>query len=346
MKYQLIPENALEEKALKFNIAARPLFDPFLPVIQARSLMAGVRLGIFEAFDQEGRTAECLAQKLSLDSECLRLLLEVLVCAGYISRDKDVYSLTERSKSTLLQSSPIRLTGWMEYNYIHWRVIDKLEDVIKSGKGIDPNFMLRSPAEWAVCQQAMLETARPAARDIAALVPVKEGALKMLDIGGSHGLYGAMICRLHPPLHSEVLELPEAVEHARKLAVQEGIDDVVKHRSGDALTDDLGDGNDLVFLGNIIHHFQPDIIRQLLIRLKTSMTKGGTVAIWEFKYPDPGSSADIIGNGLSLFFRLTSNARCYRADDYIEWLKQAGFGDITIQPTPLAPSNILITGRI
>jgi hypothetical protein len=346
MKYRLIAENPMEEEALKSSPAARPLFDPFLPVLQARSIMAGVRLGVFEAMGKESRTAEQLAKNLSLDAESLELLLRVLVCAGYLVKIDDQYRLSELAQGTLLFDSPIQLKGWVEYNFFHWKVIENLEEVLKTGRGIQVNRLLAHPADWAVHQRAMLETARPAAPMIAPLIPIKDGAQKMLDIGGAHGFYGAMICRLHPPLRSEVLESPQAIEYAKKLACQEGIDDVVSHRIGDALTDDLGSGWDAVFLGNINHHFTPDQNFRLLKKIRVALTSGGTVAVWEFKRPEPEAQPDLVGDGLALFFRISSGAKCYTAADYTGWLEKAGFTDITIHPTPFAPSQILVTGRM
>jgi hypothetical protein len=40
-------------------------------------------------------------------------------------------------------------------------------------------------------------------------------------------------------MRSVVLDLPEAVAQARRLAHEEGLDDVVTHHVGDALVDDL-----------------------------------------------------------------------------------------------------------
>jgi hypothetical protein len=345
MRYQLVGDDRMEEEALKSSPAARPLFDPFLPVLQARSIMAGVRMGVFEAMGEEARTAEELAAKLSLDADCLELLLRVLVCAGYVAQQGPQYRLTELAQSTLLPSSPVRLAGWVEYNYIHWRIINKLEEVLKTGKGIGVERSLSSREDWAIQQRAMLETARPAAPLVASLVPVREGARRMLDVGGSHGLYGAMICRKHPPMRSEVLESPEAVEHAKKLAREEGIDDVVSHRTGDVLKDDLGHDYDAVFLGNINHHFTPDQNQKLLLRLREALVGGGTIAIWEFKRPDPDARRDLVGDGLALFFRISSGTQCYTAADYTGWIESAGFTDVVVHPTPFAPAQILITGR-
>jgi len=155
-----------------------------------------------------------------------------------------------------------------------------------------------------------------------------------------------MICRKHPPMRSEVLELPEAVEYARKLAQGEGIDDVVSHRACDVMRDDLGKGYDAVFLGSINHHFTPDQNMELLQRIKKALTKNGTVAIWEFKRPDPDSEPDLVGDGLALFFRITSAAQCYTSADYIGWIKSAGFIEVKVHPTPFSPSQILVSGRV
>lgn len=346
MKYQLAPDNPIEEKALKSSPAAHALFDPFLPPLQARSIMAGVRMGIFKEIGNEARSADQLAKKLSLDGECLDLLLRVLTCAGYVTFQGGQYGLSELSRMALLPDSPMQLSAWVEFNYVHWNVIDKLEEVLKTGKGIGLRESIGDPANWAIQQQAMLETARPAAPMVASLVPIKDGAKKMLDIGGAHGLYGAMICRKHPPMRSEVIELPETIEHARKLAQEEKIDDVVTHRAGDALKDDLGSGYDAAFLGGITHHFTPEQNLKILRRIKATLTAGGTVAIWDFKRPEPDAEPDLVGDGLALFFRITSAAQCYTPTDYIDWIKSAGFVDVKVHPTPFAPANILVTGLV
>jgi SAM-dependent methyltransferase len=345
MKYQLAADNPTEEKALRSSIATRPLFDPFLPVLQARSIMAGVRMGVFEAMGEKAHTAGQLAKALSVDADCLEFLLRVLVCAGYASQQEDQYRLTELARNTLLPGSSMQLAGWVEYNYFHLAVISKLEEVLKTGKGVEARQILADSAGWAAYQRAMLETARPAAPLVASLVPIKQGAQKMLDIGGSHGLYGAMICHQHPPMRSEVLESPQAVEYARKLAREEGIDDVVSHRVGDALKDDLGRGYDAVFLGNVNHHFTPDQNQKLLQRIREALVPGGTVAVWEFKRPEPTEKPDLVGDGLALFFHISSDARCYTPADYTGWLKETGFTNITIHPTPFAPAQILVTAR-
>jgi hypothetical protein len=345
MRYGFVPESQMEEQSLEGHHTIQPLFDPLLPVLQARAIMTAVRLRIFEALADGMRTEADVAAELSLDVDALRLLFRVLINAGYLSCDGSRYGVTDVVRATLLPVSPTPLSAWVEYNHAHWNVISKLEEVVRTGKGVDLEQNMGTEVTWSVHQRAMLETARPAAPWVAAQVPVRDGARRMLDLGGSHGLYGALICREHPPMKSEVLELPQTAEHARVLAREEGIDDVVGHRVGDVLTADMGAAEvDAVFLGNLVHHFTADQNQNLLGRVETALVTGGTVIIWDFKAPDVGERPDLVGDGLALLFRMTSEARCYTTDEIVGWLRSARFQDITRHSTPL-PSQMLVTGR-
>ncbi len=99
MKYVLAPTNAGEEQAMKSGAFPLPMLDTLLPLVQMRSIVAGVRLGLFPAIGQELRSVDDLARELSVDSECLELLLHVLACAGYVHCEGGRYGLTEVSRA-------------------------------------------------------------------------------------------------------------------------------------------------------------------------------------------------------------------------------------------------------
>jgi SAM-dependent methyltransferase len=343
VKYKLVPDDEQEAEGLKANPTAQALFDPFLPLIQARSLTAAAKLDIFDQLDVGSATAADLAESLSLDSGVLELLLRILCSAGYVSKAGDQFRLTDLALRSLCSKSPQSLSGWLKLNHLHWDAIAALEQTLKTGRSIDSHRHFAGDESWQVYQQAMLETALPAAKWVASQMPIKEGAERMLDIGGAHGLYGAMICREHPPLRSEVLELPEAVEHARRLADRSGIADVVSHRAGDALTEELGHRTlDAVFLGNLLHHFTAEQNQELLARVHTALKEGGTVAIWDFNRPDSDSPPDLIKDGFALFFRISSAGDCYAVEQFRKWLEEAGFTNLKTSP---APTHVLVTGR-
>jgi hypothetical protein len=197
---------------------------------------------------------------------------------------------------------------------------------------------------WRHYQKAMLEVARFDAPLLAKRVPVRKGATRLLDLAGSHGLMGATIARKHPPLRATVVDLPPALAHARRLAQQEGHDDVVEHRAGNLLTDDLGGGWDVVLLSNILHHFTASHVRAILQRAFAALIADGTIAIWELERPAPGKKPSE-GDGVALFFRLMSSAAAYSGEEYAAWLGEAGFRRVKIERPALRPGSVLVHAR-
>jgi predicted O-methyltransferase YrrM len=345
MKYKVVPDTPDEATALASGEFYLPLVDLMMPLLQTRSLMAGVRLGLFEALCSRARTATEVARELALDAEGVEFMFRVLVCAGYLIRTGTQYALTELARKSMLRDGPLSLSGFAEFNYLSWEWIGQLEEVVRTGRGLHVHGTMQEESAWETYQRAMLEGARFEAPLVAPLVPVKEGAVRLLDIGGSHGLNGAMICRRHPGLRSEVLDLPQAIEHDRKLAREAGIDDIVTHRAGDALTEELGADYDVIFLGSIAHHFSPEQNLALLRRAKDALTPHGTIAIWEVEQPGPEAEADIVGDAFALYFRLTSTSRVYTAEEYAGWLTAAGSTEVQVVHSPMCPGMVLIVGR-
>lgn len=347
MRYGPIADDAFEEQMLASSGAPLALFDSFVPLVQASALTAAVRYGVFEGLREGPRSASELAGVLGVDADTLHLVMRVLSASGYLGAvGEDQFALTDVARNTLLNDSAERLTAWVTMIDMWWARFAQMGDVLRTGHGLDLHDELLDSTEWSTYQAAMLENARRLAPFVASVVPVKPTGTRLLDIAGSHGLYGALIAHAHPPMRSEVLDLPQAVEHARRLASAEGLDDLVTYRTGDALVDNFGADYDVVFLGNILHHFTPPQIGALLARVRAAMSPAGTVAIWEVRQPDVVDvKPDVIGDAFALFFRLTSTARCYTVGEFTGWLREAGFVDVQVQSLPVGRSLILVTGR-
>jgi hypothetical protein len=344
MKYGTIPENVVESLALLAGRVPVPLFDAIYSLMKARGLMAAVRLGIFTALADGPRTAAEVAAARGLDPECTGLLLRTLTFAEYVEQEGERFSLSALGRRCMIPGAPTELWGFCEWNYTQWDFFAHLEELVRTGRGVDFHATMTDPGSWAAYQRAMLEVAHFDAPVLAARVPVRRGARRLLDVAGSHGLLGAAICRKHPPMTSVVLDLPQALETARELARAEGIAGLVEHREGDLHTADFGTGNDVVLLSNILHHFQPADIAAILARVHACLGPSGTVAIWELERPDRAAKASS-GDGAALFFRLTSTASCYNGREYASWLTTAGFTKVRIQHPLLRQGSVLVTGR-
>lgn len=344
MQYGAIPTSLAERIALMAGVVPVPVLDTLFGMLKARVIMAGVRLGVFEALATEAQSTASLAATLDLDEPCLELLLRTLAFCGYVEASEHKYSLSPLGRDTMVSNAPKGLTGFVEWNYTQWEFAGHLEQLMRTGRGLDFHHTLTDPAAWRHYQTAMLETARFDAPVLAKRVPVRQGATRLLDLAGGHGLLGAAVCRRHPPMRSTVVDLSAAIEHGPTLALREGFSDIVEHRVGNLLSDDFGTGWDVVLLSNILHHFAAAEVQQILARAFAAAASGGTVAIWELERPGPGQKPGA-GDGIALFFRLTSTAGAYSGDEYAAWLRAAGFERVKIVRPALRPGNVLVHAR-
>lgn len=345
MKYGVRPTNLLERLALAFGRVPVPALDALYSIVKARCLMTAVRLGLFEALTEGSKSSAELAVEKGLDAEATELLLRSLVFLDYLDLRHGRFSLSRLARRSLVAGAPQDLRGFVEWTFTQWGFLEQMEQLVRSGRGVDFHHTMTDEREWAWYQRAMLEVARFDAPAMAGRVPVPKGARRLLDVAGSHGLLGAEICRRHPPMRSMVVDLAQALEHARILAKEAGISDLVEHREGDALSGELGEGYDVALVANLLHHFEEDSCRAILARVRRAVRSGGTIAIWEIEAPRAGTRP-AFGDGVALFFRLTSTARAHHGEDYAAWLEAAGCQRARVIRPALSPGNVLVVGRV
>src|SRR5205085_11963584 len=112
-----------------------------------------------------------------------------------------------------------------------------------------------------------------------------------------------MLCRRHPGLCSVVFDLPEAVVHAAKILAQEGMGERIVHRAGNALTDDLGNEEyNLIFIGNLLHHFDEVTNRDLVKRSAQALCPHGSLVIEELQRFQSTKEVGELGALSNLYF--------------------------------------------
>lgn len=345
MRYGPIPESASELRLLQTAGGQRVPFDTLVAPMQTKCLMLAVRLGIFELMSHSSCSCTELAERLDFDEAVLSLLLRMLWGAGYLSREGGGYGLTPLARDHLLRSSRASHVAHTALCEFLWGAIGNMETALREGAGIDVHGYLADVDAWQTYQAAMLEGAWTMARLMVPFIPVSHGALRLLDIGGSHGLYGALICRAHPPMKAEVLELPAAVAHAHSLAKSAGLADVVSHRAGDVLQIDLGEGFDVILLNNILHHFDTQQSRATIERAFRALAPGGTIAVLEYEPPCDRGPPDPLSDTAALLFHAVFGGRCHEAEDYCKWLEESGACDVQVRRSVLIAQHCIIVAR-
>lgn len=334
MKLGAVPENLIELLLLGTNIPPRPLLDTHIAMLLARAVVEGARLGVFEALSGAPLPVEEIAVRCGTHPNATRKLLDALSATGYLRLEDGRYDLTAMSRKWLLPGSPHSLHHKMLWQLTEWDWIGRAGEYVRTGRPLAFHGAL-SPEEWETYQKAMLDVARLAAPEVARRTPVPQGARDLLDVGGSHGLFSVALCRRHPKLRAVVLDLPEAIERAAPLLDREGMGERVTHRAGDALTEDLGTAAwDVVFIANLVHHFDDATNRELVRRVARALRPGGVCVIQELVRPHTPDEAGQTGALLDLYFALTSESGTWSFEEMADWQRAAGL-------TPRKPIRLL-----
>jgi len=320
-----------------------PVLDPIVPVIVAQSLVTAVSVGLFEALSHGPAKYRFVALQTGIEPRAAKLLLDVLSRNGYVKKSESAYELTEVSQMTLIKSSPMSFVNWIKFCRIQIEAAGHLTEAVERNTLVNLFEKMPNPEDRLTHQRAMAETAKPIASWIADVVPIPAGATQMLDIGGSHGVYSAAVCKKHSSMHSDVLELPASIEPASQVMEESGSGTFCSLICADILEWQSSKQYDFVFLGNIIHHFTPGEVKSVLKKIYRFLVDGGTIAIWDI---DPSENAeDPTSAAFSLFFFITSGTTCYGSDEIGKFLGSAGFSDYKRLQPPGASSHTLHIAR-
>ena len=324
MKLAPRAENLMERIALIANLVPRPLLDTQIAFTAARAIMVAAEVGLFEALGKGNQTAEAVAAVCGTDPKATKHLLECLVGIGYASWRDGKYDLPASMRKWLLRSSPSSVVAKLAFQSLEWDLVGKIGEFVRNGKPLDFHSHMNAQ-EWAIYQDGMRDVAANPAVELAKRMPVPQGATRLLDIGGSHGLYSTELCKRHPALVATILELPGAVDRASEIAQQEGLGERVKHKIGDALADDLGEATfDVVMINNLVHHFSPEQNADLARRVARALAPGGVYAIGDFiRASHPGAGGGIPAV-MDLYFALTSASGTWALDEIASWQRGAG----------------------
>lgn len=312
-------------------------------MLLARTVMAGAELKVFDALAAGPRTAEETAAACGAAAAPTSLLLDALAACGYLRFRNGRFGLTRRSRPWLLSDCQSSVRDKLLLQVVEWRWLETLEDFVRSGRPLEFHDSMGSK-ERDLYHRGMRALAGVAGREVARRIPVPPGARRMIDLGGSHGHFAAQICRRHPGLVAEVMDLPEAIEAAAPLLAAEGLAERLFHRPGNAITADFGDEQyDLVLMSNLAHHLDAEQNRDVARRVARALRPGGAFVIQEpARAGHPGRS-DQIPALLGLYFAMQSRpgVRTWTVAEMADWQHSAGLSVRRANSLRTAPGWVL-----
>lgn len=325
---------------------------------RSKSMFAAVSLGIFDQLDKQSETDEKqglslkeLAVPTGCNPESLEILLNSCVAMGLLGLKDSRYENSAVAETYLCQSSPRRLTGYINYsNEVAWGLWANLEDAVREGTHRwKQTFGTEGPifSSFFKTPEAMHEFLMGMNGFGMITSPVVVQAFDLsrfehlIDLGGATGHLSIAACDRYPTLRATVLDLP----HALSLAIQMVSNSTSRERlstiGSDFFSEPLPKA-DLYALGRILHDWDLPKIKQLLKKIFEALPVGGALLIaekilWEDRTGPRGALLQ------SLNMLVCTEGKERSLGEYASLLSEAGFSQVECVRTQTPIDAILAT---
>lgn len=315
---------------LKHAWGPGPLLDMF-SALGFKAVCAAVKMNLFEILESNGpQTPAGLADLVRADARGIELLLHVLRGQGYVELKRGSrYANTAMTRSWMLARSGVNCStmfGFFEDAIDRW---SKLDDSIRNGHPAEncDAWLNRHPGSWERYHANLHGVARLLFPEVVKRLRLPPAAKRLVDIGGSHGLYSVELCRKHPGLSAVIFDWPQAAPAALKTIRDHGMSDRVSFVEGDFFRDSIGEGYDAALLFNVIRIFPEAEAVALLATTQKALRPGGKVFVADqFNSSTPTSFSETNAFLILLELYNGSPGRNYSADQVKSMALAAGFG--------------------
>jgi len=328
--------------------------DFMMGAIESRALATAFELGIMEyLIETRHADFEELSAVFRLDPQGLHLIVDLLKANGVINGDDGEIILSAAFIKVLPFIDLLKAKLDM-VNLVCTDFTDLFNVMIRDPQGFFSRsqiFQLFSYDKSLTKRQQNYGTARRWMRFTTALtrhealVCMKHhdfsGYSRLLDIGGNSGEFSLRILRKFPSMSATVLDLPLVCDIGEEHVACEPEAGRITFLRGDALSDPIPGGFDLITFKSMLHDWPDKETEILLQRAIGSLAPGGTLLIFE-RAPlvfeagrIPYSMVPVL-----LFFRSFRNPEKYEGS-----LKEKGLKDIKAVKIDLDTPFSLITAK-
>lgn len=335
----MITERDLAERLYSIGSAYR----------QAKVLLSAVELDVFSVLAKEPLDAAELAGRLDIDRRGARDFFDALVALGLLNRDVGgQYRNTEATNLYLDRAKPTYLGGsFDQYNRREYGMWGLLTEALRSGRpqteinGHDHfESIYNDPIRFRSFVNAMTAGSMLPARCIAEQFPWSKYHT-LCDVGTAQGCLPVQVALAHPHIKAIGFDLPELRPAFDQYVKDNGLSQRLTFRAGDFFGDSLPPANVIVF-GRVLHNWDLPTKKMLLAKAYTALPRGGAVISYDMLIDDERSSSkSALLSSLNMLL-WTSAGFGYSGADCADWMRDAGFHDVRIEP--LAGGNSMVIG--
>jgi demethylspheroidene O-methyltransferase len=320
------------------RIAARranALFNLCAGFVYSQTLLACVRLDVFERLAAGPRQATDLAQCFGLDIDATTRLLDAAVALNLLERrGAGRYGLAELGAA--LRGNP-GVTAMIEHHELLYADLTDPVALLRQRSGNTQLGQLWPYAAASRPHELPADRVRSYTQLMSASQPlVSQDVLDaydfsrhrcLLDVGGGDGTFLAAVAARHASLQLQLFDLPGVVAIAAEKIASLGLSGRIQCHGGSFRADELPQGSDVVSLIRILHDHDDDVVRTVLAAVHRALPRGGTVVIGEPLAGTRGAAA--MGDAyFGLYLHAMGSGRPRTAAELRLILQECGFEDV------------------
>ena len=303
-------------------------------------VVAVADLDLFTWLARHGEAdAATVCAELDLAERPVDVLLTYLVAVGLLQRAGSRVRLTALARDNLVDGSDYDLRPY--YASLRERPgCAELRRVLETGEpaawasaaaGDDWVSRLADPAFAAGITSAMDARGRflgPRLAEVIADLP----ATRVLDIGGSSGIYLTALIDRDPALRGTVFERAPVDVAARTLLEHRGYGERVTVVAGDMFTEALPPGHDLHLVSHVLHDWDEARVRAILEASWRALPSGGWFVDHDV-HVNLDKTGPLAAAEYSVFLMHATPGKCWSVGELGAMLESCGFGDVSNRDT-------------
>ncbi|MEV4311277.1 methyltransferase [Actinocrispum sp. NPDC049592] len=162
---------------------------------------------------------------------------------------------------------------------------------------------------------------------------------RILDVGGSSGVYACAIAKALPEITAAVLDIPSVVDFSRSCIAAKGMSDRVGVIAGDMFAE-LPTGFDVHLYSNVLHDWGVDDIERLAAASFAALPSGGVLVDHDM-HIDDDKTGSLRAAEFSVRMMLITAGKCYSTPELAEIFQRVGFAEVTTTPTTAGYSIVV-----
>lgn len=292
---------------------------------------AALKYGIFNHLDKP-ISADGVSKRIQCDARVTTKVLDVLAAMKIITKENNKFFNIPLSETYFKKDSPAYQGDFLvEYPQMYEDALKRLPELMKSGIPKTSEMVVNKEYEIELANSlghGMLYGAVQKTSKRVFLLPEFPSFKRMLDLGGSSGIFSIAICSEHPSLKAVVFDKPYIISNVTEEFIQKyNMTDRIETLSGDIVSDDIGENYDLVFTYGCLNPIMSDHLH-IYMKIYNSLNPGGVFFHHYAEAPkDTAGTINIaVDSAINEFTGITINI--LREDEHIKIMNEAGFKDV------------------